>query len=702
MRKYISVRGPSFAFVLLILTAFVAIGSSYVAYGADDALVFFDSTVVDGATDFYAPRYEPLDRPSERGEKTIDERDPVVLVVAPPVFSEPLMRWIEYRQGQGYKILLLTLARTSEDGSIDQGIQLEPIATPVEIREKIRKASLQYRIDAILLVGDGAPTRNAAYGWRDVVPAPRVNARVVQVFGSEELLASDGYYADIDGDEIPDAPIGRLPVETPEELEICIDKIIQYEEDSPAGNWTRRISIVAGPNGLDLRAIGSAPGEVPTGPNPLHGVSTLVTLIVDNFVRKLFSDFLPQEFIVTLTQFSPQSVFCPYPEDFGAATLERFNEGALFWVYLGHGLVFGLDRYLAPSGRNYGVFEIDDCEGFDCQGRAPIALFFACHTGAYDASWRCLAEEVMLHENGPIASVGASRLTAPYGMCRFGAAMLESAFLYDFDAGEPNEKRKTLGGLYFEAQRRTLEEEADDEEDEDSFEEELDFDELEIDEDDVQDDNSDPLGPGSQLKWINERLRRSLEEAEEIKRKNASFIKTIDRAAAVLDPTASRLHDQLLDHIAEFNLFGDPLLRVKFPTRIRIDAPDIAYSSEDVVVSGELPFDPSGGEAIIQGELLLADFRSDVARPTRAKIFTESEEAREEFNATYKKANDFVVDAVRVRTRDGKFRIRIMIPADFSGESVVRIAATQGENYIIGSKRILIRPKTTTLTRFGE
>ena len=42
-----------------------------------------------------------------------DERDRVVLVIAPPVFHDSLQRWIEYRQGQGYKILLLPLAQIS-------------------------------------------------------------------------------------------------------------------------------------------------------------------------------------------------------------------------------------------------------------------------------------------------------------------------------------------------------------------------------------------------------------------------------------------------------------------------------------------------------------------------------------------------------------------------------------------------------------
>ena len=625
-----------------------------------------------------------------------DERDRVVLVIAPPVFHDSLQRWIEYRQGQGYKILLLPLAQISED---DEGDDFShPVASPSEIREKIRKAASGRRVEAILLVGDGAPTDSALYGWRDVVPAPRVPALVVQIFGSEELLASDSYYADIDDDGFPDAPIGRLPVETTNELDVCIDNIIRYEQDFPIGNWTRKINVVAGPNGLDLRAIGSEPGEVLEGKNPFGGVSMLVTSIVDKIARKLFADYLPQEFVLSLTQFSPQSPFCPYPADFEKKTIERINEGSLFWAYLGHGRAVGLDRYLAPSGKDYGVLEIEDCAEFNCEGHPPIMLFFACYTGAYDASCRCLAEEALLQKNGPAAVLAASRRTAPYGMCYFGSTLLEAAFSHNPAENATKNERRSLGALYFEAQRRALE---------DAEEDELDTDELDFSAEEgvnvskkqasstISSDHKE-LKLSDRFDWIDERLQKSLKEAEEFKRKNASFRKTIDQIAAFFDPTASRLNDQLRDHIAEFNLFGDPLLQIKFPTRVSVEASEIVYSVEEITVSGRLPLE-NGTEAIVQAELVPADFRPKFSAPTRPKAFSESEETRREFNETYEKANAFVVDAVRTKTKNGRYVANLKVPEGFSGECVARIAAASNDQqYFVGSKRILVRPQTTS------
>ena len=651
-----------------------------------------------GFFEYFSEGNEPLELDKDRWGKAGDRTERVVLVISPPVFHEGIQRWIEYRQEQGYKILFLPLANTKDNGSIEQEYASAPIATPSQIREKIRDAAKEYDVEAILLVGDGAPTDSASYGWRDVVPAPRVSALVVQVFGSEELLASDSYYADLDGDDLPDVPIGRLPVETPKDLEVCIDNIIHYEQNSPVGNWTRKINIVAGPNGLDLRVIGSDPGDVIEGKNPFGGISMLVTSVVDKIARKLFAEYLPQEFVLSLTQFSLQNPFCPYPADFEKTTLERINEGSLFWVYLGHGRVVGLDRYLAPSGRDYGVLEIDDCHKINCKGHAPIMLFFSCYAGAYDASCRCLAEEALLQEEGPVATVGASRRTAPYGMCSFGAALLEVAFSHDVVDNSTQDAPRLLGQIYLEAQRRTIKEFDEDES------KEMDFNFPSDEEANI----PAPLSknapqpqrqkPDSQLEWINQRLQKSLDEAEELKRKNSSFRKTIEQIATFFDPTASRLEEQVKDHIAEFNLFGDPLLRVKFPTRFPVNAPEITYSNEEITVSGKLPIN-EGIEAIVQAELIPADFRPNFTPPVRAKVFVESEEARQTFNETYEKANAFVVDAVRTKTKNGIFETHLRIPRDFSGEGVIRIAATTNTRYFIGSRRILIRPKSSELDK---
>lgn len=624
-----------------------------------------------------------------------NEKEPIVLAISPPIFNESLKRWIEYRGRQGYKIRLMPIFKAGQGEKPDQGIQSLPVATPEEIRDRIRKIAEKKRIKAILIVGDGAPTENAAYGWRDVVPAPRVPAKVIQVFGSENHIACDGFYADFNGDDLPDAPVGRLPVETPEELDDCVEKIIRYETQCPTGNWLRRVNIVAGPNGLDLRAIGSSPGDDLTQKGSASGISALVTNVVDKMVRRLFAEYLPQEYSVSLTQFSPQSVFCPYPPDFEETVIELFNEGSLFWAYLGHGRVFGLDRYVDSNGRDYGTFEIDDCSKINCSGRAPIALFFACYTGAYDVAWRSLAEEIALQKDGPIAAIGASRKTAPYGMCVFGLSLLESAFTENTDQGQAELSFKTLGDIFYETQTRTLlardlqgrsDEEInldDDFDDEKSFPVEEGWEE----------DKKNALAPGSQLKWINKRLAKSLKETEANKRKNASFREAIDRVATIFDPTSNRLHEQLEDHVAEFNLFGDPLLRVRFPQKVAVEAPDVAYSNDFVVLTGTLPV-RDGKEAIAQGELLFSNFRPNIANTRRSKSFVESEETRCEYNEEYRKANEFVVAAARVKTKNGNFRIAVQIPADYSGESILRVAAIEGERYYVGAKRILIRPKS--------
>ena len=662
----------------------------------EDRAPYLAGSVVESKdANVYEEPYEDNDAAvlNEDGWSGVQDRlNRVVLVIAPPTFQTSLQRWIEYRQGQGYTILFLPLAPVSNND--DQDDFSQPFVTPSEIREKIRKSANEHRIEAILLIGDGAPTESAAHGWRDVVPAPRVPALVIQIFGSEDLLASDSYYADLDGDNLPDVPIGRFPVETTNELDVCIDNVIRYEQNSPVGNWTRKVNIIAGPNGLDLRAIGSEPGEIIEGKNPFGGVSMLVTSIVDRIARKLFTDYLPQEFVLSLTQFSPQSPFCPYPADFERKTIERINEGSPFWAYLGHGRAIGLDRYLAPSGRDYGVLEIDDCAKFNCKDHSPIMLFFACYTGAYDASRRCLAEEALLQKDGPVAVLAASRRTAPYGMCYFGSALLESAFSQTPSNDVEAEEYRTLGSIYLKAQRQTLEETDDDEPDSGEliFSVDENADVLDV----VPEKNSGDSGgnkSSSRFEWINQRLQQSLADAEELKRKNASFRRTIGQIASFFDPTASRLNEQLQDHIAEFNLFGDPLLRVKFPTRVSIEAPKITYSANPITVSGQLPID-DGTEAIVQVELVPADFRPYPSPSFRSKIFTESEETRQEFNETYEKANAFVVDAVRTKTKNGNYQASLVVPAGFSGECVVRVAATSNDQYFIGSKRVLVRPQT--------
>lgn len=640
-----------------------------------------------------------------------------VLVVSPPVFDAALQPWIERRQAQGYQISRLSVAARRND-SVDFGIRTTPVATPDELRAQIRRFALAPpgpdSVAAILLVGDGAPTLDAPFGWRDVVPAPRLSPQVVQYFGSEDHIAADSFYSDLDDDGVPDVPLGRFPVETPAELTALVEKIARYETASPVGDWTRKINVVVGPNGLDLGVVGSSPDDASNAPSfALAGLSSLVDSVVDNMSRQLFAEFLPQEYATSLTRCSLKSEFCPYPPRFGETFLERANEGALFLVYLGHGRVFGLDRLTTASGGDYGVFEIDDAPRLRSPNAAPIALFFSCYAGAYDTNEPCLAEAVALSPNGPVAAIAASRRAAPYGMCVLGASLLEAAF---GDAETSNDGAPTLGEIFLRAQRKTLEPPrtvaSPPEEDADV---EIRFDD---EEPPVETERTQPVATPSVsevsedaiaraerriaeergrvaeinagLGRLNARLERNAREAER-RRAAGSFRETLDRAAKVFDPTARRLDAQLEDHVALFNLLGDPLLRVKFPERCEVEAPEIAYSTKPLPVSGVVP-NASARPTTVRVELLLADFRSPVAKPRRSSTFVESEEARAEFDATYRAANDGVVASTQAATQNGRFQAVVDVPAQFSGECVVRVAATDGARYWIGSRRVLVRP----------
>jgi len=634
-----------------------------------------------------------------------------VLVVSPPIFDAALQPWVERRRSEGYQISRLSVASRSAD-SIDFGIQTAPVATPDELRAQIRRFALAApgpeSVAAIVLVGDGAPTLSASFGWRDVVPAPRLSPQVVQLFGSEEHLATDSFYSDLDDDGVPDVPLGRFPVETPAELAALVEKIARYETASPVGDWTRKINVVAGPNGLDLSVVGSSPDDAPAASSAaLSGLSSFVDSVVDNMSRQLFSEFLPQEYAVSLTRCSLKSEFCPYPPTFGRTFLDRANEGALFLVYLGHGRVFGLDRLTTASGGDYGVFEIDDVPSLRSPNAAPIALFFSCYAGAYDANEPCLAEAVALSPNGPVAAIAASRRAAPYGMCVLGSSLLDAAFA---DADRP----LTLGEIFLRAQRKTLAPPPNNaapqsEDAEIQFDDETSPKETEptqpVAAPTFTETPDDPISRAERriaeergrvaeidagLKRLNARLERNVRAAER-RRDATSFRETLDRAAKIFDPTARRLEEQLEDHVALFNLFGDPLLRVKFPERCAVEAPEIVYATQTVPVSGVVP-NATGCQTVVRVELLLADFRSPVDKPRRSKTFVESPETRVEFETTYRAANNFVVAASQSATQTGRFQADIAVPADFSGECVVRVAATDGERYWIGSRRILVRP----------
>ena len=94
------------------------------------------------------------------------------------------------------------------------------------------------------------------------------------------------------------------------------------------------------------------------------------------------------------------------------------------------------------------VLDRADAAGLHCASGPPIGLLLACYAGAFDGPERCLADELLRADGGPVAIVAGSRVTMPYGMTMLGSELLDECF---------ERHAPTLGDALLHAKRRSVE-----------------------------------------------------------------------------------------------------------------------------------------------------------------------------------------------------------------------------------------------------
>lgn len=534
-----------------------------------------------------------------------------VLVVCPQYFRESLQPWVDYRASQGYTIHILS------ENQFAQSSQSEPAALftdPMAIRDCIRRVAKEKPIKYLVIIGSAADGETVPADM--VVPVEYLTAKVIQNFGPDEYIPSDNSYADLDGDGLPDIPCGRIPVRTKEELDEVVKKIIRYEESPKNSELLRRLNFVAG----------------------VGGFSRLIDSTIESTARMILDSAIPAGFDLRMTQASWKSPYCPDPFAFRAETIRGMNEGALFWVYIGHGQAEELDTLGTPLG-HFPIWLENDSRYVKCSGTPPIAVFLACHTGAFDLDNPSLAESLSVKGDGPVAVIAATRTTMPYAMAVFSIELLEELF---------QNQPETLGMLVLNAKRNMLSEMTKGE-----------HNSLKIDRIDF-----------SNAKIPQRRLREMLESI-----------------AKLLDPTAGRLGDQRLDHLHLFHLLGDPLLRIPSPEPLALECPDRVKAGEMLEIRGRT----SIRNAEVLFELAVPRIRATVPNPKRPECVLD-ETQRAEFASTYKKANDRVLALAKGACRNGEFTLRIKVPEKIDGEHTVRVFVQGSDTHAIGAKTVEIRP----------
>ncbi len=325
------------------------------------------------------------------------------LVVCPSALTAALEPWLQLRRGQGHRLRLTTDFQSADD-------------IKAAVRETAAGGSLRY----VVLVGDVVTPRSEPRSECIQVPTYLVPARVNVRWGSEPEIATDNWFADLDDDGLPELAVGRLPADSPADLTTFVHKIVNYEQQS-AGLWCRRINLVAGVGGF--------------GP--------VTDAVLETATRSLITQGIPSEYCTSMTYASWRSPYFPDPRSFRTKTLDRLNEGCLFWVYVGHGRREGLDWVHVPPGVAP-ILERDDVARVRSTSGLPVAIFLSCYTAAFDDREDCLAELLLQQEAGPVAVLGGSRVTLPYGMAVLGNALLRETF---------ERRRGTLGEVLLHAKR---------------------------------------------------------------------------------------------------------------------------------------------------------------------------------------------------------------------------------------------------------
>ena len=361
-------------------------------------VLFFSKSAFAVQTEF-----ETNGQPAEQTSPNVD-----TLVFCPQPFLASLKPWLSYRRQQGHHIEVLA-----------------PAATAVELKQQIAAVAAKHKLAHLVLIGD-AYDRNA--DPKLLVPTEYVLSRATYKMGAEPDIATDNPFADLDGDGVPDISVGRIPIDSASELTQFIDRVIAYESATTSNvdtntdsQWQTRLNLIAG----------------------VGGFGKLADQLIEQIAKKVITEMVPDTMQTSMTYGSWNSPYCPAPDRFSESAIERFNEGCLFWVYLGHGDRCRLDQIHMPD-ESYPILDESKVQEVNCREGNPIAVFLACYTNAFDGDQDCLGELMLKQKNGPIATIGGSRVTMPAGMGLLSMAMLDEYF---------DGSVKTLGEVMLKAKR---------------------------------------------------------------------------------------------------------------------------------------------------------------------------------------------------------------------------------------------------------
>ena len=341
------------------------------------------------------------------------------IIIAHSKFIDAIQPLAAYRRSQGLSVMIADIEEVYDQ--FNHGI-----FNPIAIQKFLRHAYTHWRVPKptyVLLVGDAHYDYKGAIvkRYRDALNRDYdLHPIYVPTFHgwapASGETAIDHHFVTVSGDDpLPDMFIGRLPVQSPHELEEMVKKIINYEVKRQPGLWQGRLMQVAD-----------------------NEVNNVEDDIFERASKQLIEEYIPVGYDtrkVYLRQIES-------PERTNQAILTTIDEGVLVVEYSGHG---GTQTWA-----DEGIFRIADAEGLR-NVHLPFIITTTCLNGQFDQplqfGQRSLSEQFLMGSAGAIGVLSATRLTYATVNAKFDKNLFTSIFTV---------KPSTLGAIIADAKTQFM------------------------------------------------------------------------------------------------------------------------------------------------------------------------------------------------------------------------------------------------------
>lgn len=169
-------------------------------------------------------------------------------------------------------------------------------------------------------------------------------------------------------------------------------------------------------------------------------------------------------------------------------------------------------------------------------------------------------------------------------------------------------------------------------------------------------------------------------------KENSGNRKMLDLLARMVSPKPGLLEEERREHVALFNLLGDPLLRLSHPELAKLEVAETASAGSELVVRGSLPI---SGKVRLE---LVCRRDGYTEKPPVRREFSADHDHLSGFNATYHQANNHIWTDTTFPGDGGTFEQILTIPAHCLGACYVRVLVEGEKGIAVGSQAIEIGP----------